>query len=431
MTELILPLIAFLLLIIAIIWWHFVRSARLNTLPAVSLRDETNVRLYHEHKAEIENDYKEGNIDEENYQYLIAELEKGLLQDIEQNTDEQLALQQNSQVKAKSLSVAWPILITVFVLGFSGLYYLKNGAYQQVNEAKEFAENHANNTESAEQQILARIKEIQTKLTADPENSDLWYDFGQILVGVGEFENALQAFDRVIAIEGESAEVLGVKAQATYYQNKQQINENVQTLIDKALALDPGDPSTNILLGMDNFINQQYQQAITYWQKIVDENRENVNVVALNEAIVEAKNRLSLTSKDQAKQSTGALSEVIDEGGPQLILNVSVSDDIAQLLSEGDDKVVFVYAIAAKGSRMPLAAVKIMASDLPTTITLNNTKAMTPQANLSSVEQVNIYAVVSHLGSVGIKSGDYKAEKSDISVNIDEPMNLIIDVVVP
>ena len=48
-----------------------------------NVRDETNVRLYHEHKKEIEKDFKDGGIDDENYQYLLAELDSSLLQDIE------------------------------------------------------------------------------------------------------------------------------------------------------------------------------------------------------------------------------------------------------------------------------------------------------------------------------------------------------------
>ena len=67
--EVIITLVVLLLLLLAVIWGHYLRS-NINTRKrqAKNVRDETNVRLYHEHKAEIEKDYAEGGIDEENYQ---------------------------------------------------------------------------------------------------------------------------------------------------------------------------------------------------------------------------------------------------------------------------------------------------------------------------------------------------------------------------
>jgi cytochrome c-type biogenesis protein CcmH len=103
------------------------------------------------------------------------------------------------------------------------------------------------------------------------------------------------------------------------------------------------------------------------------------------------------------------------------------------LLSQGDDKTVFIYAISADTSRgrMPLAAVKLVASDLPITIVLNDASAMTPQAKLSDVDTVHIYAVVSASGGAGIKSGDFKAELNNVAVTTTEQLNLVISNIVP
>jgi cytochrome c-type biogenesis protein CcmH len=76
---------------------------------------------------------------------------------------------------------------------------------------------------------------------------------------------------------------------------------------------------------------------------------------------------------------------------------------------------------------MPLAAVKLMASDLPKVITLSNDTAMSPANNLSSVSEVNIFAIVSKSGGVGIKPGDFKAEVQNIAVDNTETINLVVD----
>jgi cytochrome c-type biogenesis protein CcmH len=425
MIELIITIVVFLLLILVVVWGHFLRSNQTKLAPVENLRDETNVRLYHEHKAEIEKDYQKGNVDEENYQYLLSELEKSLLQDIEQNSEEEQQFQKNKTLMIKPLSILWPVVISLFIFVFSFGFYLKSGGYDQINSQDVVANQQAQQTLNQEQQLKVQIQALQNKIEKNPEDADTWYELGQVLVGAGDFDNAIKAFDRVIEIEGEKADILGAKAQASYYRNGQKLDANVQRLIDRALVLDPVDPSTNILLGMHNFMNQNYQQAINYWQRVVDSGRKTVNIAALKDAIVESKNRLSLTETPSAKQ------DVESQQGPQLVLNVSLSDEISEKLREGEDKVVFVYAVPVNGTRMPVAAVKIKASDLPTTIILNNARAMSPQATLSSVDEVNIYAVVSKTGGVGIKSGDFKAEKTAVNVNTTKPISLVIDIIVP
>ena len=195
----------------------------------------------------------------------------------------------------------------------------------------------------------------------------------------------------------------------------------MQALIDKALALDSNDPSTNILLGMHNFIAKEYQQAIEYWQRVIDANKQGVNIAALQEAVSEAKTRLGVSSNAPFEQ--GAI-------GPQIKVNVSLSADIAKRLAQGEDKIVFVYAIPTDGKRMPLAALKLMASDLPKVVTLSDSNAMSPQSNLSSVSKAHIYAIVSKQGGAGIKPGDFKAEALNISVDSKDAINLIVDRVV-
>lgn len=430
MIELIILIVALLLMMLAIIWGYFIRVNQIDTGSLQDkVRESTNVELYKEHKIEIEKDYADGAIDEENYQYLLAELDKSLVQDLEQNKAETI----KREASNKRLSIMWPSLLTIFVLVFSFGVYLKTGAYEklaqpQVSEAQP-------DTQSIQQQALSAVEKYTQQVQQQPNSSDAWYGLGQAYVGIGDFDSAVNAFNKVIEIDGEHADIFGAKAQALYYKANQKITPEVQALIDKALQLDPNDPSTNIMLGMHNFMAQRYDQAITYWQRVLDSNSSNVNVQALESALAEAKNRLSLTGNSQQSAVTPAASnnDIVtnSNSGPSIKLFVSISDEIQEKLNQGTDKVVFIYAIPTNGMRMPVAVVKMMASDLPTTIILDNTRAMSPQANLSSVDEVNVFAVISKKGSVGIKSGDFKTERNGIDVNTKETITLAIDSIVP
>lgn len=429
--EIVLILFAFIAILFIVIWRPLFKqdknqkNAELIATSQKGIRDQTNIDLYHEHKAEIEKDFSDGAIDEENYQYLLAELDNTLLQDI---TAAEKTLP--TPTNTKPFSVLWPISLSLFIIAFSVALYLKQGTLEILMTTPTAAHANQAGQMTAEQQeqnrqaqMLEYIEKMQQHLKDNPDDSEAWYNLGQTFVGAGEFDFAITAFEQVIRVEGEHADVLGAIAQASYYKNNQQIDAHVQTLIDRALALDINDPSTNILLGMHHFIAQKYQTAIEYWQRVIDANKQGVNIAALQEAVTEAKNRLGMSTNATADEQSATPAAA----GPQLKVSVSLSDEILAQLAQDEDKVVFVYATPTDGQRMPLAALKLMASDLPKVVTLSDSNAMSAQSNLSSVGKVHIYAIVSKQGGAGINPGDYKAEVHNIAVDNTDTINLVIN----
>ena len=414
----IITLVVFILLILVIIWGHYLSQVKKDDIDQDS-RDHTNKTLYHEHKAEIESDFLQEKIDQENYQYLVTELDKSFLQDMEENQ----AHSKISKTK-QQISVVWPSVISIFVLVFSVAVYQKIGAFEQLSQPQIQQDQHGN-LAPEQQESINRIEQLKAQLSATPDNSELWYAFGQELVALGSFENAMTAFDKAIEIEGVVADLVGAKAQAAYYKNEQKLTPEVNTLIEQALALDPTDASTNILLGMHAFSETNYQAAIDYWQIVLDANK-SVNTVAITQAINEAKSRLTQnTATPQQEQATS-----VGEQAVGLTVNVTISTEIHNKLIEQSDKTVFIYAIPADGPRMPVAAVKMMASDLPTRIVLDDSRAMNPQMKISNFEQVNLFAVISQQGTPGIKPGDYQGQLNNIAVSERETINIVIDTLV-
>ena len=112
---------------------------------------------------------------------------------------------------------------------------------------------------------------------------------------------------------------------------------------------------------------------------------------------------------------------------PQLRVKVSLSKDVLNNIIQEEDNIVFVYAIPNNGGKTPLAAVKLNVSDLPTTVILDDSKAMIQAKKLSSVKHVDLYAILSKDGSPGIKPDDLKAQVNNISVSSLEPIHLVIN----
>jgi len=414
----------FIILVLSIIWRPFFSQKKSPVEVEGKLRDQTNVRLYHEHKAEIEKDYQEAKIDEENYQYLLAELDNTLLQDIE-NTDNIVA---NNSTNNKTYSPIWPLGLSLFVVLFSVAVYQQQGSFltvskPSVHSSKSQLQQNTNSQQQKQNQALAQLNELKNFIKNNPQNGEAWYNLGQSYVAIGDFDEAISAYKEVIAIEGEQADLFGAIAQASYYKNQQTITAEVQNYIDQALALDINDASTNIMLGMHNFKSQNFKGAISYWQIVINANNPGVNISALKEAVTEAKYRLNENVTEGLNQSNIKSNSV----GPQLKISVSLSDAVTAQLVNQDDRVVFVYAVPTNGQRMPLAAVKMKASDLPSMIVLNNSQAMSAANTLGSVKTAHVYVIVSKNGGVGIKSGDYKAEALNVDVNRVETLELVVD----
>jgi len=304
---------------------------------------------------------------------------------------------------------------------------MKLGSYQLLNTPVAI-ESSDHSQLTPEQMLAFRLQQLEQVVADEPENAEAWFSLGQAYISVGKFDNAIAAFDKVMEQVGEHAEILGPKAQAMYYKNDQQIDAGVQRVIDQALALDSLDPATNILLGMDSFSHQDFAKAVQYWEVVLNSERPGISTDALADAVEEAKNQLRLSNESAPLVNDNKTS---DMSLPHLTVEVSLASSLQEQLISGDDKTVFIYAIAADGPRMPLAAVKIKTSDLPVTIVLDDSQAMTPQMRLSSVNKVHIYAVVSMQGSVGIKSGDFKAEMLNVDTMTKTPITMEISIQVP
>ena len=74
-----------------------------------------------------------------------------------------------------------------------------------------------------------------------------------------------------------------------YYQAGQRLTPEARHLLDAALALDGGEVSALMLLASDHFLHGRYGEAITLWQRLLDEERPRINRAALIQAIQTAR----------------------------------------------------------------------------------------------------------------------------------------------
>ena len=99
---------------------------------------------------------------------------------------------------------------------------------------------------------------------------------------------------------------------------------------------------------------------------------------------------------------------------PDVAASIDVQVSLSAALHEqvaGSDT-LFVYARALQGPPMPLALVRMNAAALPVRVTLDDTRAMIAEMNLSSVEQVEVVARISKSGQAKMQSGDFYGSRA-------------------
>lgn len=408
-TNLWIAIAAILAVALIIIWWPYFRNTKLQ-VSEVNNRSVANKQSYQHSLDKLSLQLEEQRINEEEYDSLKTELARKLIQD--EATQEQ-------QLSVGKRTIIWPVLASLLTVGLTIPMYLKLGNSEQLKIAANTKQQPA---QSQEQQIATVIKNMEEGVAKDPANTQLLFQLAHTYISVGNFSKAINAFDTLIGSEGEHAEFIGPKAQAMYYQNQQQMNEEIKALTDRALELDPQNSATLILLGMDSFVTSNYSQAIVFWQRVLNSKRPGVDTAAIESALEEAKSRLALTGEAMPELPKAPVS------GASIKLNVSVSESLVGKYN--NDQTVFVYAVPAQGPRMPLAAMKLTVGELPIEIVLNDTMAMTPAAKLSNHEIVQLFAVISQSGSAGINPGDLRGLISSADVNAEDTYQLIIDTVI-
>lgn len=136
-----------------------------------------------------------------------------------------------------------------------------------------------------QEQAESRLRALLQKIERSPQDSVLWAELGEYYLYNNNFVDAQAAYQQALALRGENAELYSALATVLYYQAGQRITVQVESYIEKALALDNDEVSALMLLAADAFLHTEYAKAIALWQRLLDGQSPRVNRPQLIEAI--------------------------------------------------------------------------------------------------------------------------------------------------
>jgi cytochrome c-type biogenesis protein CcmH len=391
-----------------------------------------NIDIFNEHLEALDQARREARISEAEYAKLRVEQERALLQDVD-SMHPSAPLKRLSPGRAGlplALALAIPLLAVSLYTNLGS-----SDTLARMNLDGEGALPAGHPAVQDEAQLLAAV---EASLRQQPDNPQGLFLLGHSYLTTGRYQAAADAFDRLMSLVGVQAELLGPKAQALYFLNERQMTAPIQALVDQSLQLDPVDAATLGLVGLSYFDRQDYENAIASWQKVLDANRPKVNRQWYQEVIALARHEQSVSQglavRDGASSSGAAAAQIAEEApdrqaavAARLILQVDIDPAVKNLAASEDT--VFVLARAWQGPRMPLAVQRMTVADLPRMVVLDDSMAMGPMGKLSSVEKVEVVAMVSKAGTPGVKPGDLEGRLGPLlpASRLDQVIELSID----
>lgn len=411
------------------ILWPFIRRNTKQTSSA-DLRESTNVLLYRDHMADIDDSLATGAITQAQYDELKLELERNLLEDSQVSEGDTQA----SVSTSKTLIVFGGIVALMLVA--SAYLYSQLGAYEawQVKAAldkrSELERQYLSSGDAAlEAELTTSAQQLSEKLMAavkrKPDDLQMRALLARTAMSSGDYALAVEHFQAILDQEPELSQIMAELAQAMFLVAGNKVEPEAKLLVDQALALEPNNTVALGLSGIAAFQAEEYEAAIDTWRKAIRlQNPKSANAVALLRGIEAAQQRLGIdpeTVVEPEPQQTAAANSVVN---PTVTVEVLLADAV----DASPDTTVFIYARAWQGAKVPLSIARLRVSDLPATITLNNSMSMAPAMNLNSAKAVELVARVSQQGTPVPQAGDWQATLGpvEITANNTQPYTLYI-----
>ncbi len=396
-----------------------------NRQGAVIDRDQLNTAVVKEQLAELQADLDAGKLDQAAYAAARHDLERELLDELDKGGE---PAAQNSKSGRWAIALFVPLIPLLAIVLYQQLgagdllKKIEAGPAQQAGSGDGSAPPH--NIE----EVVAKLAQ---RLSEQPDNMEGWVLLARAYARMQRFQEAANAYKQARRLAGDQPDLLIDYADMLVTANGGKFSDEVGRLLQTALQQQPDNIKGLWLMGHWKYQRGDNSGAIENWQQVALQlppgNKEDA--AAISQQIQMARARMSGTDEpapaatevsDGSKTATAA-------GGS---IKVSVTLDAGLTDKAAPEDTVFIFARAVSGPRMPLAIARKKVSDLPLSVTLDDSMAMSPAMVLSRFPQVTLGARISKSGQAMPQSGDLQGIKSPVTPGQKEPVQIVIDEVV-
>ncbi len=328
----------------------------------------------------------------------------------------------------------------------SVLVYLAVGTPQGLDPALAAApaadpEGHGGGAGGSTPQMDEAIAGLEKRLASEPDNIEGWMLLGRAYKATQRFDDARNALKKAFDLSPNAVEVMVEYAEAIALTDPDRsIAGESKALLEQALANDPRQQRALWLLGIAEAQVENYSGAIARWETLLPllDPAETEVRTQVEAQLAEARARIGLPAAPAAASTPAVAAAPASAPGSaasaaasaSITIEVDITPELKAQLAPTD--VLYVFARAAEGPRMPLALQRLPGAKFPLTLKLDDSMGMMPSLKLSSAASVVVGARVSKTGVANPQSGDFEVISAPLAPAAQTgPLKLVINQVVP
>jgi len=418
---------ALTLLTLGLLLWPMLKGA---TAGATGDPDKTR-SVYRQQFVELDQDRKNGVLNDAQYQQARRELERRLLNEVgpPQITPTTTRRRIDHRVLAGILIVAIPL--------FSTLLYLKLGnplAIVYPGGLSMSGQGGPGDGHQAPGELDALVERLKSRLAQSPDDGAGWALLALSYVALGRHAEAVTIYEKAVQLIPDDAQLLADYADALGVLQGRRLEGKPEALIERAINADPRNVKALMLAGTMAFDRKDYARAAAYWA----EARANLPPGAAQEIIHELTNGIAEAQElgGGPKPTTASALPARqvpspDKAGPARAISgtVTVAPSLAGKGAPTDT--LFVFARSVDGPPMPVAIVRAGWKDLPFTFRLDDSNSPMPTRKLSDAGPVMVIARLSKSGNATPKSGDLQGMSRTAVQPGTDRLSIVIDTQLP
>ena len=263
--------------------------------------------------------------------------------------------------------------------------------------------------------VEAMVASLAARLEDSPDDIDGWLMLGRSHATLGDFDAAVQAYERANELQRSgNAQTLVDLGAAILARDNSRIEGRTAALFESALALEPNNPAALFYGGIAALNRGNQALAADRWEILLGLNPPDEIRGVLQSRVAEWRGEPSPVD------APGASSD-----GSIVTADISVATAIAASLPA--DASVFIIARDPAQPSPPIAVARRRLLELPASVELGDADSMIPGRTLSAFAEFELVARISVSGQPVAQSGDWfaqtlvrPAENGRISMVIDQ-----------
>ena len=306
---------------------------------------------------------------------------------------------QQSQQTVASPATAWVLGTVLLVVVGTAALYSQTGHYTELQNWQTAQQQLPAYGERAllnqgepltEQEIELFALALRTKISKEGDDAVAWFVIGRIWLSKGMLDDAIEAFQKALALTPNRVNVLISYSQALLVAGGDENLAKAAMSLAKVLQQEPENTDALSMLAMVAEERGDKEQAQQAWQLLLPKlDKADPRYVLVQQKLgLAAAPEQTATSEQTATQAVS---------GRVVSVQLSISPELAEQYKTGT---LFVFAKAVDGPPLPLAVQKLAVFNGTQTIELSEAQAMQQGWTLANAERIQISARLSLSGQV-------------------------------